>query len=228
MPTVLITGASDGIGRALVDRYLADGWEVIAHGRRPLADVEPSMPGSVDYVRHDLRDGVDAVTASLPDALDLAILNAGVGFVAPPGATDPSAITELVQVNTIAPLRLAHALHSRLAAGRGRLVLIGSTASRGAHGDFAVYAATKAALAGAARSLRLEWDGSVDVQVIHPGPTATGMHERAGLPETWHRRFFTPAATVADAISASIESGRASTRFGLGFLVRHALSRGRT
>ena len=229
MPSVLITGASDGIGRALVDRYQDDGWDVIAHGRRPPDEIDPPLPASVIYLRLDLAadldDGIVELLDAVPDALDVAILNAGVGLVAAPADTAATDIAQMIAVNTTAPLRLAQALHRRLAAADGTLVFIGSTASRGRHGDFAVYAATKAALAGAARSLRLEWADRVDVQIIHPGPTATGMHDKAGLAHTPIRRFFTEPDTVAEAIKASVADGRSTRRFGLGFTLRHAFGK---
>ncbi|MEM1301363.1 MAG: SDR family NAD(P)-dependent oxidoreductase, partial [Pseudomonadota bacterium] len=56
MPTVLITGASDGIGRALVECYRSKGWTVIAHGRRPADRVSPRLPAQVKYVQADLSD----------------------------------------------------------------------------------------------------------------------------------------------------------------------------
>ena len=70
-----------------------------------------------------------------------------------------------------------------------------------------VYAASKSGLAGLARSLCAEWRGRIDVQIIHPGPTATAMHERAGYDPGWMRKFFLPdrlaAATIARLMSGN-------------------------
>jgi len=232
MPSVLITGASDGIGRALVECYRSKGWTVIAHGRRPASRISPQLPAQVRYVEADLSDTstdtVAQIVDATPDALDLAILNAGMGVVATPAETTPQQISNMIAVNTTAPLLLAQALLPRLLAGSGKLCFIGSTAARGAHRDFAVYAATKAALSGAARSLRLEWEGRVPVQIIHPGPTATGMHDKAGLGDIPARKYFTAPDIVARAIETAIEGGKPSVRFGPLFILRHALMRGQS
>ncbi|WP_147125251.1 SDR family NAD(P)-dependent oxidoreductase [Shimia ponticola] len=232
MPSVLITGASDGIGRALVECYRSKGWTVIAHGRRQASRVAPQLPAQVKYVEADLNmpteDTIARVAQATPDSLDLAILNAGMGVVAPPERTTPAQINDMIAVNTTAPLLLAQALFPRLQAAQGKLTFIGSTAARGAHRDFAVYAATKAALSGAARSLRLEWEGRVPVQIIHPGPTATGMHDKAGLGDIAARKYFTAPDRVARAIETAIEGDKPSVRFGPLFMLRHAIAGSRT
>ncbi|MEO0485679.1 MAG: SDR family oxidoreductase [Pseudomonadota bacterium] len=226
MPNILITGGSDGIGRALVDHYTHAGGTVFATGRRKKADVSPALPPSCHYIAADLTQDLTAIQAALPETLDLAILNAGAGRVAPPAEHGPESIKAMVALNTTAPLLLAQALYPRLKASRGTLVFIGSTAARGAHKDFAVYAATKAALDGAYRSLRLEWEGAVTVLMIHPGPTATAMHDKAGLPQIAARKLFTNPATVAATIAKAAARGK-SRRLGLGYTLRHALAGGR-
>ena len=232
MPTVLITGASDGIGRALVECYRSKGWSVIAHGRRPASRISPQLPAQVKYVQADLASdpaaAIDAILAALPEGLDLAILNAGHGLVATPQDTRPDAIASMITVNATVPLLLAQGLFPRLLASKGRLVFIGSTAAKGAHPDFSIYAATKSALAGAARSLRLEWKDRVPVQIIHPGPTATGMHDKAGLGDIPIRKFFTAPDIVARAIEEAIVREKHSVRFGPLFMLRHALWGGRS
>ncbi|MEM6727824.1 MAG: SDR family NAD(P)-dependent oxidoreductase, partial [Pseudomonadota bacterium] len=82
MRHVLITGASDGIGRALTDIYGETDWQVWATGRRAREEVVPPLPGTVQYVAADLT-GEHALADALPPKLDLAILNAGAGKVAP-------------------------------------------------------------------------------------------------------------------------------------------------
>jgi short-subunit dehydrogenase len=68
--------------------------------------------------------------------------------------------------------------------------------------DFAVYAATKAALDGFARSLRVEWGGRIDVQVIHPGAVRTGFHDKAGVPSAL---VSSPRLPTAEDAAAQIE-----------------------
>ncbi|MEL6915513.1 MAG: SDR family oxidoreductase [Pseudomonadota bacterium] len=222
MPSILITGASDGIGRSLSEHYAAAGWRVIATGRRPEEEVRPALPAACTYLSQDLTTGPEALLAQVTGPLDVAILNAGAGKVARPEAHDATDIAQMIALNTTAPLLLAQGLLPQLAGGT--LVFIGSTAARGAHADFSVYAATKAALDGAARALALEWEGRVSVLMIHPGPTATGMHDKAGLGDIAARRFFTPPATVARSIAGSIARGR-NARLGPLYTLRRALGR---
>ncbi|MEM6275567.1 MAG: SDR family NAD(P)-dependent oxidoreductase [Pseudomonadota bacterium] len=222
MPHVLITGASDGIGRALVDVYGAEGWEITATGRRAPGDLARPMPCA--YVPCDLTHTMEPVLAALPPRLDVAILNAGAGKVAAPEEHSADDIAQMIALNVTAPLLLAQALLPRLEGGT--LALIGSTAARGAHKDFSVYAATKAALTGAARSLALEWEDRVKVLTLHPGPTATGMHDKAGLGDIAARRFFTSPQTVAKSLAKAIAAGR-NKRFGPAYTLRHALAGGR-
>lgn len=218
MPHALITGASDGIGRALVDVYHAKGWDITATARRPAEEISPALPCT--YVPLDLTAGTEALLAALPDQLDLAILNAGAGKVAAPQDHSAEDISQMIALNTKAPLLLAHALFPRLQGGT--LAFIGSTASKGGHKDFSVYAATKAALSGGARSLALEWEGRVKVLMLHPGPTATAMHDKAGLGDIAARRFFTAPATVAAALAQAIDQGK-NRRLGAGYTARHAI-----
>ena len=68
-----------------------------------------------------------------------------------------------------------------------------------------VYAASKAALDGFARSLALEWSGKIAVKALHPGPTATGMSVRAGRPEDPLDRFMLAPRRVASALVDALE-----------------------
>ncbi|MCH2078578.1 MAG: SDR family NAD(P)-dependent oxidoreductase [Rhodobacteraceae bacterium] len=218
MPHALITGASDGIGRALVDVYHAKEWDITATARRPAEAIMPELPCA--YVPLDLTTGAESLLEKLPPKLDLAILNAGAGKVAAPADHSAEDVAQMIALNTTAPLLLAQALFPRLEGGT--LAFIGSTAARGAHKDFSVYAATKAALSGAARSLALEWEGLVKVLMLHPGPTATTMHDKAGLGDIAARRFFTPPAKVAASLADAIDRGK-NRRLGAAYTARHAL-----
>jgi short-subunit dehydrogenase len=83
--------------------------------------------------------------------------------------------------------------------------------------SYAVYGASKAALNGFARNLRVELEGRIRVQTIHPGATRTPMHEYSGVPVTQQDgRHFADAATVADQIIRSADAGDRTTSFGLG------------
>ena len=210
---ILITGATSGIGLALVRRH-APMARVLAAGRRSADDARRVLPDGVAYVQADQSEpemAVAAIVAMLDDLgwdeLDLAILNAGIGHALDPAEETPRMLRGVLDTNLFAAIALAQALRPRLEAGNGRLALIGSTARKGA-GDFASYAAAKAGLHGFARALAEEWRGRIPVQVIHPGPTDTGMHARAGHDPGLAVRLFARAGTMARLIDRAIDRGR--------------------
>lgn len=210
-PRILITGATSGIGAALAARY-AGRAELLLTGRRPQAQVTAQIPREAHYVEADQLSAETAtqhVRAALDllgwDTLDLAILNAGAGWSGDPAGEPAASIRETLEANLVAAIALAHGLSPLLSGGR--LVLIGSTARRGAP-LFASYAAAKAGLDGLARSLAEEWRGRTKVQVIHPGPVRTDIHAKAGFDPGRARRFFASPETMARLIEQALVSGR--------------------
>lgn len=204
--TVLITGGTDGLGRAIADIYRDAGWRVLVVGRK-LREGERSR-----FIGADLsdplsyRDIVAALDAQGVDALDLLIHNAAAG--AGGALEDYSAvqIEMLVTLNVWSPIALTHALLPRVRAARGKVVFIGSVAAFAPAAGYAVYAATKAALDGFARAVAEEMRAEVDVQVIHPGPIRTGFHARAGFAGLDASRF-PPPERVAAQVKRMIERG---------------------
>lgn len=213
--TILITGATDGIGLALARHYQTQGERLLLVGRRSPAALDPALFTPATYCRADLAQPYcAAIVRQFLDQrgierLDLLIHNAGVGAYGPAADHSFATIRELVAVNLRAPIDLTHTLLPRLEQARGRLVFISSVAAALPVPDYAVYGATKAGLDGFARSLRVELRGRVGVQVIHPGPTRTQMHARSGAPVNparW-RRFPTPEKVAAQ-VATAIERGR--------------------
>jgi NAD(P)-dependent dehydrogenase (short-subunit alcohol dehydrogenase family) len=213
--TVLITGGTDGIGLKLAQRYSNTGADVAVTGRRPLREIKAVLPANISYIRADQSEPENAAQ-SIIDGLqkigwrhcDLAILNAGNGSVCPPLEEEAENLRNTLDVNLAAPIAITHALTSLLfAAHNGKLTIIGSTSHRGAE-NFASYAASKAGLNGFSRSLREEWRGRVNVQIIHPGPIATGMHTKAGFEPGMIKHVFLDPDFVTRTIIRKIESGR--------------------
>lgn len=209
--TILITGATSGIGLALAQQLAAQGARLLLVGRRPLADLAEPIFTPQTYCQADLaqpdcaRQVADFLTDQAIERLDLLIPNAGLGYYGDVGAQPPSSVAELLAVNLLAPIRLTHTLHPWLRAARGKVVFISSVATAVPAPDYAVYGATKAALEGFARALRVEWQGQIDVQVVRPGATRTPMHEKSGISlDVMDWRKFPPAAQTAARIAVAI------------------------
>jgi NAD(P)-dependent dehydrogenase (short-subunit alcohol dehydrogenase family) len=192
MPTLLITGASRGLGLEFVRQYSADGWTVHACCRNPDTATDlRALTGDIRIHRLDVAetDEVKALATALEDErLDLLINNAGIFGPRPQGFgnCDKAAWLEVFATNAVGPMLMAEAFRPHLArAGDAKLVNVssqlGSIAENG--GAYQIYSASKAALnslmTGAA--LALKEDGIVTV-LVHPGWVHTDMGgERAPL-----------------------------------------------
>lgn len=169
----VVTGSSSGIGRAVAERLLADGWQVTGLDRAPAAISNQAFT----HVAADLADAqaTEHTTAALgtPDAL---VHAAGVLRVGPLGRLNIDDGTLMWRLHVDAAIRLADVLLPAMArAGWGRVVLIGSRVAQGKAGR-SQYAATKAALQGLARSWAAEVVASgVTVNVVSPAATQTAM-----------------------------------------------------
>ncbi len=172
-PRAVVTGSSSGIGRAVAERLLADGWQVTG------LDLAPGVitHAAFTHLAADLSDpqATSAAAAALgtPDAL---VHAAGVLRVGPLGRLDIDDGTLMWRLHVDAAMRLADVLLPAMAqAGSGRVVLIGSRVAQGKAGR-SQYAATKSALLGLARSWAAELVASgVTVNVVSPAATQTAM-----------------------------------------------------
>jgi short-subunit dehydrogenase len=189
LKNILITGASDGIGRELARIYRTRGDRVLLTGRRSSTELDPAFFRDVcdsdAYCSADFEqpDSVERVTRFVDDRgvdrLDLVIPNAGTGYAGPVVAQSEYDVRRVVEVNLTAALRLTHRLYKRVHLADGKIVFVGSVVAAFPSPDYAVYGATKAALDAFGRALGAE--GSVEVLVLHPGATRTGMHAKLGL-----------------------------------------------
>jgi NAD(P)-dependent dehydrogenase (short-subunit alcohol dehydrogenase family) len=207
MPTVLLTGASTGIGRATALRLAGSGWTVLAGVRKATdgealqaAGGERVMPVELDVTDHAQIEraaelvaeltgsakGAGAGTeASSPGRLDALVNNAGIGFGGPLELISEESLRAQFDVNVFGQVAVTRALLPALRAARGRIVIVSSVGGRVALPFSAPYGASKHALEAIGDALRGELHSShVDVSLIEPGSVKTPIwaksREQAG------------------------------------------------
>jgi hypothetical protein len=191
----LITGASSGIGKAYAEALAADGFDLIAVGRRQgrLDELKAShMDVSVEPLVADLatHDGVETV-AEVCGARSLTMLvnNAGVAHYMPFAELPPEKASELIYVKELAPTLLTRAaVPGMLERGEGTIINVsGMIAFSGPAGPEvmprrALYAGTLAHSVAWTQQLHAELASQgIKVQVVCPGVVATEFHERQGM-----------------------------------------------
>jgi hypothetical protein len=220
---ILITGATDGIGLALARHYQHQepAARLVLIGRRPLPELDPQLFRPQTYCPVDLAQPTCATQLLLwlhenkIGHLNLVFHNAALGFVGPPAGQSAEKIRDLIAVNLRAPVALTHALLP-LVAVNGRIVFLSSVAVALPTPTYAVYTATKVALEGFARNLRTELTVShptVQIQIIRPGATRTGMHRKSGA--TFDTTRFAAAEHVAAQIARAATHPQPEVTLGL-------------
>jgi short-subunit dehydrogenase len=192
MQTVLITGASTGIGSVYADRFARRGHDLVLVARDEVrmkalaARLRAEAGVSVDILRADLTNRAElaAVEDRLrsDDKIDILINNAGAA--APGGLINPDrdVLENLIQLNVTALTRLASAAAQRFAAFRhGAIVNVSSIVALIPELNLGIYAATKSYVLTLSQSLHSELGSSgVYVQAVLPPATRTEIWERSG------------------------------------------------
>jgi short-subunit dehydrogenase len=214
--TILITGASGGIGAALARAHAAAGVTLLLWGRDvgrldQTAAQCTALGAACVTEALDVRDFAAMTTrlaaADAATPIDLAIFNAGLGgSVADDAVTEsPDAARATAEVNFVSPIMGAHLIAAAMAKrGRGRIVLIGSIAESFPLPMAPTYAATKAGLAMFAEALgiRMARHG-VGVTLVSPGFVDTAMSQQVTEPKP----FLMTADDAAKIITRKIARG---------------------
>jgi NAD(P)-dependent dehydrogenase (short-subunit alcohol dehydrogenase family) len=191
--TLLLTGASRGIGHATVKRFSAAGWRVITCSRHPFPENCPWEMGPEDHIQVDLADPEDTLSAineikqRLHGELHALVNNAGISPKGDNGArlgtinTTYPVWMHIFHVNFFAPIMLARGLVDELETAKGSVVNVTSIAGSRVH-PFAgsAYATSKAALASLTREMAADFGprgirvnaiapGEIDTSILSPG-----------------------------------------------------------
>jgi short-subunit dehydrogenase len=220
--SVLLTGATGGIGGAIARDLASRGCALTLTGRR-----EPDLERLVNELGPPARgfasdlttvDGIHDLLAR-SQRVDVLVANAGIEIPQDLVAVTEAELDEAIRVNLLAPAALARAaLPQMIKRGAGHLVFMSSVAGLVATpGNGSVYTATKWGLRGLGLALRQELHGTgVGVSTIFPGPIRdAGMFARSGVRLPWGRGTSSPA-DVAKAVARAIERNRPETTVAAG------------
>lgn len=193
LPTVLVTGASAGIGATYADRFARRGHDLVLAARDKsrldalAARIRNEYRVSVDVLQADLvkDEDIRLVEDRLRDDTGLGILinNGGVAQSGDFLQQTPMSIERLITLNTTTPARLAAAIAPRLIrAGAGAIVNVGSIVGFAPEFGMSVYGATKAFILFLSQGLSHELSAKgIYVQAVLPGATRTELWDRAGI-----------------------------------------------
>ncbi len=188
--TLVLTGASRGIGHATVKRFSSAGWMVLTCSRYPFPEDCPWEAGPEGHIQIDLADpastieAVEEIRRRLPNGrLDALVNNAGISPKGPAGerldtiTTDLKTWGHVFHVNFFAPVVLARGLIEELTAAKGAVVNVTSIAGARVH-PFAgaAYATSKAALSALTREMAHDLGPrGIRVNAIAPGEIVTAI-----------------------------------------------------
>jgi short-subunit dehydrogenase len=203
LPAVVITGASEGIGRALAEEFARDGHNLVLVARdttklaRTAAKLSRTYPVEVKVTAQDLSTsegcaGVEQAVRRFGFYADVLVNNAGVmssGFFQD---EDPAAMRRMIDLDVWAVVDLtSRFLPGMLARGRGGVLNVASMMGYMPVPYQAVYAASKAFVLSFSKVLAYETMGTgVKVSVVAPGVVSTGLHDKAGAQNSRYLVWF--------------------------------------
>lgn len=181
--TILITGASSGIGRATALRLADGGHTVFAAARRldRLTDLARETTGTVIPVELDVRDpasvrrAVEAVAEVAPDGLDVLVNNAGYAYIGPAETLDTDAVRAQFETNVIGLFDVTRAFLPQMRSRRsGRIVNVSSLLGEITVPGSGIYGGTKHAIEALSDALRMELKQfGISVVVVQPSFVST-------------------------------------------------------
>jgi NAD(P)-dependent dehydrogenase (short-subunit alcohol dehydrogenase family) len=231
-PTVVVTGASSGIGLACATRLAATGWKVFGGVRSPdgaealrVLDIEP--------IELDVTDSrqIAAAAQEVGPTLRGLVDNAGIAIAAPLELVPLDELRRQLEVNVVGQVAVTQAFLPALRRARGRIVLMGSIGGRSALPFLGPYAASKHALEAVADSLRVElrpW--GIAVSIVEPASVRTRIWEKGAARADEIGRDFAPedarlyAAQIERFRAVALARGPGGDPAGVAKAVEHALT----
>ncbi|MGC2774455.1 MAG: SDR family oxidoreductase [Bradyrhizobium sp.] len=222
--TVLVTGASSGIGAVYADRFAARGHDLLLVARSQgrldavAAKLATKYGVKVRTIAADLATpaGLGEVEAVLKadSSITHLVNNAGFGSAAPLASASVDEMERMVAINVTAPLRLTYAAVPQFVSRKqGAIINIASIVAIGPEVLNGVYGGTKSFVLAFGQSLRKELAGTgVHVQVVLPGATGTEFWDIAGLPASnLPKEWVMSAADLVDAALRGLDRGEFAT-----------------
>ena len=244
MKTILITGATAGIGRHAALELVRRGHHVIATGRREkalaslLSDAEALKTGRIDVVRLDITNNEEVETVrALVDGkltagrgIDVLVNNAGYGQMGPVELVSDADLRKQFETNVFGLMNVTRAFLPKMRErGEGRIINIGSIGGRVTFPLMGVYSSTKYAVESLSDGLRLELAPfGIDVSIVEPGPIRTEFSERAMEtidPATLEGNAYAPVIRQAERVQKKFESQSAGPEVTTNAIVHAAFAR---
>jgi short-subunit dehydrogenase len=243
MKTILITGATAGIGRHAALELARRGHHVIATGRREGAlsalrdEARAAGKGKLDVVRLDVtseesvqqaRVEVDALTGGR--GVDVLVNNAGYGQLGPAELVSDADLRKQFETNVFGLMNVTRAFVPKMRErGEGRVINIGSISGRATFPLMGVYSATKYAVESLSDALRTELAPfGVYVSIVEPGPIRTEFNDRAMENidvASVERSPYAPILEQVESFREQFEAGAAGPEVTTNAIAHAALSR---
>ncbi|QGU06091.1 Sorbitol dehydrogenase [Corynebacterium occultum] len=180
MPSIFISGAARGLGRAVAEKFLAEGWTVGAYDIAPITYEHPHLfSGILDVTdAASWEEALGEFATHSGGLIDVVDNNAGILIDGALSSLGPNAVARQIEVNCLGVTLGAQAAHPYLKKSKGQLVNMASASAIHGQPNIAVYSATKSYVGGLTEALGLEWrrDG---IRVIDLWP----LWARTGLAE---------------------------------------------